>query len=89
MRELLDRSRNTLKFIGDAYFARLYRGAAARFGLEAWQRQLDEKLRTIAELYRFAEDREQHLRDNFLEIIIILLIVIEVVIGFLTLHSVR
>ena len=89
VRELLDRSRNTLKFIGDAYFARLYRGAAARFGLEAWQRQLDEKLRTIAELYRFAEDREQHLRDNFLEIIIILLIVIEVVIGFLTLHSVR
>jgi hypothetical protein len=89
VRELSDRSRNTLKFIGDAYFARLYRGAVARFGLEAWQRQLDEKLRTIAELYRFAEDRAQHLRDNFLEIIIILLIVIEVVIGFLTLRSLR
>jgi len=89
VRELSDRSRNTLKFIGDAYFARLYRGAAARFGLEAWQRQLDEKLRTVAELYRFAEDRAHHLRDNFLEIIIILLIVIEVVIGFLTLHSFR
>jgi hypothetical protein len=89
IRELSDRSRNALKFIGDAYFARLYRGAASRFGLEAWQRQVDEKLRTVAELYRFAQDRAQHRRDNFLEIIIILLIVIEVVTGFLALHSVR
>lgn len=86
VRELLDRSGNALKFIGDAYYARLYRGTAARLGIEEWQRQIDVKLRTVSEMYRFAEDRAQHARDNLLEVIIILLIVIEVVIGAIALH---
>lgn len=81
VRELLDRSGNALKFIGDAYFARLYRGTAARLGIEDWQRQIDAKLRSISDMYRFAEDRAQHARDNLLEVIIILLIVAELIIG--------
>ncbi|MBV8602452.1 MAG: hypothetical protein JO359_12890 [Candidatus Eremiobacteraeota bacterium] len=86
IRELLDRSTNALKFIGDAYYARLYRGAATRLGLEDWQRQIDAKLRSVNEMYRFAQDRAEHRRDTVLELIIILLIVVEVVIGFLTLR---
>jgi len=86
VRELLDRSGNALKFIGDAYFARLYRGASSRLGLDEWQRQIDAKLRTVSETYRFIQDRAQHSRDTLLEVIIILLIVIEVVVGILALH---
>ncbi|MBV8074434.1 MAG: hypothetical protein JO140_03315, partial [Candidatus Eremiobacteraeota bacterium] len=86
IRELLDRSGNALKFIGDAYYARLYRGAATRLGLDEWQRQIDAKLRSVSEMYRFATDREEHRRDTILELIIIVLIVVEVVIGILTLR---
>jgi hypothetical protein len=84
--ELTDRSSNALKIIGDAYYARLYRGAAQRLGLKDWQRQLDSKLQSVGEMYRFFNDRAQAARGEFFEIVIILLIALEIVIGVLTIR---
>jgi hypothetical protein len=84
--EITDRVSNALKIIGDAYYARLYRGAAGRLGLADWQRQIDTKLRSVEEMYRFFQDQAQHARDEALELIIIVLILIEVVTGFLALR---
>jgi hypothetical protein len=84
--ELTDRASNALKIIGDAYYARLYRGAAGRLGLRDWQNQIDSKLRSIGEMYTFFTDQAQNARGEFFEIVIILLIVLEVVIGVLTLR---
>jgi hypothetical protein len=84
--ELTDRTSNALKVIGDAYYARLYRAAATRLGLADWQRQIDEKLRSVAEIYRVLQDQAQYARSEFLEIVIIVLIAIEAVIGVLALR---
>jgi hypothetical protein len=84
--EITDRVSNALKIIGDAYYARLYRGAAGRLGLADWQRQIDAKLRSVEEIYRFFQDQAQHARGQALELIIIVLILIEVVTGFLALR---
>jgi hypothetical protein len=84
--EITDRVSNALKIIGDAYYARLYRGAAGRLGLADWQRQIDAKVRSVEEMYRFFQDQIQHARDEALELIIIVLILIEVVTGFLALR---
>lgn len=84
--ELVDRSSNALKIIGDAYYARIYRGAAGRFGLQEWQRQVDRKLESVGDFYRYLNDQARGAREGFLEIVIVLLIAIEVVIGLLTLH---
>jgi hypothetical protein len=84
--ELTDRASNALKIIGDAYFSRLYRATSTRLGLADWQRQVDAKLRSVGELYRFAQDRAQHSRAELLEIIVIALILLEVVLGVLALH---
>jgi len=81
IRELSDRSNNALKIIGDAFYARLYRGIALRLGLNDWQQQIESKLDSIGEIYRFATDQTQHARSQFLEIIIIVLIVVEIIIG--------
>ncbi|HTU69344.1 MAG TPA: hypothetical protein VMF11_03400 [Candidatus Baltobacteraceae bacterium] len=83
--ELIDRSSNALKVVGDAYYARIYRAAAARLGLADWQRQIDSKLASVRDLYRFFIDQARVQRDEFLEVIVILLIAIEVVIGVVTL----
>ena len=83
--ELIDRSSNALKVVGDAYYARIYRAAAARLGLADWQRQIDSKLASVRDLYGFFIDQARGRRDEFLEVIIILLIVIEIIIGILTL----
>ena len=84
--ELTDRSSNALKIIGDAYYARFYRGAGGRLGLKDWQKQIDSKLETVNEMYHFFTDQAQASRSEFLEIIIILLIVFEIVVGLLALR---
>src|ERR1700733_15127187 len=84
--ELTDRTANALKVIGDAYYARLYRAAAGRLGLADWQGQIDAKLRSVSEIYRVFQDQAQYTRSEFLEIVIIVLIAIEAVIGILALR---
>jgi hypothetical protein len=84
--ELTDRASNALKIIGDAYYARLYRAASTRLGLADWQRQIDAKLRSVAEIYRVLQDQAQYARSEVLEIIIIVLIAVEAVIGILGLR---
>ncbi len=83
--ELIDRSSNALKVVGDAYYARIYRAAGTRLGLADWQRQIDSKLASVGDIYRFFIDQARGRRDDFLEVIVILLIAIEVVIGVVTL----
>lgn len=83
--ELIDRSSNALKVVGDAYYARIYRAAAARLGLADWQRQIDSKLASVGDMYRFLIDQSRAQRDAFLELIVIVLIAVEIVIGVLTL----
>jgi len=83
--ELMDRSSNALKVVGDAYYSRIYRSAAKRLGLADWQRQIDTKLASVREMYRFSSDQARSRRDEFLEVTIVVLVAVEVVIGILTL----
>jgi len=83
--ELIDRSSNALKVVGDAYYARIYRAAAKRLGLSDWQRQIDTKLASVGDMYRFLSDQARSRRDEFLELIIIALIALELIVGIATL----
>lgn len=84
--ELIDRSSNALKIIGDAHYARIYRAASRRLGLEQWQNQVYRKIQSVGDVYRFFSDEARSGRDVFLEVVIIVLIVIEIVIGALALR---
>ena len=84
--ELTDRTSNALKIIGDAYYARLYRSIAKRLGLSDWQRLIDAKLNSVSEIYRVFQDQVQHARSEVLEIIIIVLVAVEAVLGVLALR---
>ncbi len=81
IRELSDRSSNALKILGDGYYVRLYKSIASRLGLSDWQKQLESKLLTVQEIYRFATDQAQHARSDFLELVIILLIIVEILLS--------
>ncbi|MGA8534701.1 MAG: hypothetical protein WB615_11375 [Candidatus Tumulicola sp.] len=83
--ELIDRSSNALKVVGDAYYARIYRSVAKRLGLADWQRQIDTKLASVGDIYRFLSDQARSRRDEFLELIIIALIALELVVAVATL----
>ena len=83
--ELTDRSTNALKILGDAYYARIYRAAAARLGLADWQRQIDTKLASVVKCTGSSVTRRAAAATGVLEILIVVLVALEVVIGVLTL----
>lgn len=86
VRELSDRATNAIKIIGCAYYARLYGGISQRLSLAQWQAQVESKLDSVGELYRFANDQAELARSEFLEIIVIVLIALEVLIGIFGRH---
>ena len=75
--ELTDRLENSVKVVGDVYSARLFGLAAARLGLDAWKRNVEEKLKTLDEIYRFAVEQRGASQANLLELVIVLILVIE------------
>ncbi len=86
IRELADRASNALKITGDAYYARIYRAVASRLGLDVWQRQIESKLDAVGDVYRYLVDEAQVARSEFLELIVIVLIAIEIVVGIIGLR---
>ena len=75
--ELTDRMENVLKLVGDVYAARLFGLAGARLGLDAWKRNVEDKVQTIGDIYRFTVEQTSMARANFLELVIVLVLVIE------------
>jgi hypothetical protein len=75
--ELTDKTENALKMVGDVYAARLYALAAGRLGLDRWKQNVEEKLDTLDDIYRFTVDQTQMSRGHLLELIVVLILVVE------------
>jgi hypothetical protein len=75
--ELTDRTENALKFIGDLYAVRLFGIVAGRLGLETWKADVQSKLKTLDDIYRFAVERGSIARGEFLEATVVLILMLE------------
>lgn len=81
--EVTDRTENALKFIGDIYAARLFWLVAERLGLATWKADIETKLKTLDDIYRFAVEQASSARGNFLELTIVAILVLELVLFFM------
>lgn len=81
--ELTDHTENALKFVGDIYAARLFELVAGRLGLATWKANVQEKLKTLDDIYRFAVEQTSISRGEFLEVTIVLILILELVMVFL------
>ena len=75
--ELTEKSENTLKFFGDIFASRVYRMAAQKLGLNEWKTLVDGKLQSAAVLYRSLIDEVSAARMEFMEVIIIFILLLE------------
>ncbi|MCC7415906.1 MAG: hypothetical protein IT176_02110 [Acidobacteria bacterium] len=75
--ELTDRMENAVKFVGDVYAARLFGLIGDRLGLSRWKGSVEEKLRTLDEIRRFAVEQAGMAQANVLELAIVLILVLE------------
>ncbi len=78
---LFERTGNVLKLVGDQYLARVYRLLASRFHLKEWERNIQRKLEAVEGVYEVLSDQTAAFRTEFLEIIVIALIAVEIVLA--------
>jgi hypothetical protein len=81
--EIVERVENALKLTDDVYLARVYSAALEIFRARAWRAGIDRKLSIVRETYEMLNGESQAARAEALEIIIVLLIVGELVLGIL------
>ncbi len=74
-----DELSNTTKFFGDWHLARIYQAISARFHLSDWHHTIDEKLRTMDQLYELMKHDQINRWMLVLEITIVILFVIDLV----------
>ena len=84
---LSDELSNITKFFGDWHLARIYENISARFHLGDWHRTIDEKLKTLANLYQLLQHDQTNRWMLMLEATIVLLFVIDLVLLFVGLKG--
>ena len=77
--ELTERVDNAIKFVSDAYYARVYRLAATRMGVPEYRQLVDEKLTTAADLTDFMVDQFNEARSFLLEVGVAILALLDVI----------
>lgn len=80
--EIAERAETAIKFLGDMFYARMYRLAARRVGVPDYRQLVTEKLQTARELYEFMVDRFDQGRGFFLEVVVVIILLIEIVFLF-------
>ena len=74
-----DELSNITKFFGDWHLARIYENISARFHLSDWHRTIDEKLKTLDNLYQLLSQDRTNRWMLTLEVTIVLLFVIDLI----------
>lgn len=82
MARLTDELENITKFFGDWHLARIYRTLSDRFHLAEWHRILDNKLKTLGDLYQILQQDRNNFWMVILEATIVLLFILDLILLF-------
>jgi hypothetical protein len=77
--ETVEKVENTIKVVGDYFYAQVYRLALEKFRLREWQGTVDGKLKNLSEVSSLLHTQISDKRGHFLELVIIILIAIEMI----------
>ncbi len=77
--ELTERADYAIKFLGDRFYARLYRTASDRIGVSENRNLVAEKLKTAGELYEFMVNEFHQARTFLLEAMVVAILVVELI----------
>lgn len=81
--ELVERTDNAIKFLSDMFYARMYKLAAKRIGVSDYLSLVTEKLSTARDLYESLVDEFHQGRAFFLELLVVIILIVEIVFLFL------
>jgi len=75
--ELMERSDNSLRVLGDMFYARAYRIVSHRLGVDDYRKLLEDRVHTAGELYQFLVGEFNHSRAFTLEAMVVIILVVE------------
>jgi hypothetical protein len=81
--EIVERTQNALKVTDDIFLARVYGAALELFRERAWRAGIDHKLGIIYQTYEMLNAESMAVRNEVLEVAIVVLIVVEIVLAIL------
>lgn len=76
---LSDELQNITKFLGDWHLARIYQSLAQRFHLSDWHRTIDQKLKTLDDLYQLLRTDQTNRWMIILEATIVGLFILDII----------
>ncbi len=82
VKSAVEHAKNAIHVTEDVYYARVYMNARQIFGLNLWEESVERKLEVVNDTYNMIQYRLSHSFDNFLEIVVIVLIFIELLAFF-------
>ena len=82
MARITDELSNITKFFGDWHLARIYQLLASRFHLSDWHRTVEDKLKTLDEIYQLLKSQQSNRLMLMLEVAIVVLFVLDLVVLF-------
>jgi hypothetical protein len=80
--ELTERIDNSVKFLSDMFFARVYHLAARKIGVNDYRFLVDEKLKTVGDLYEAMVSEFHQSRAFLLELAVVAILIVELVFLF-------
>jgi hypothetical protein len=80
--ELTERIDNSIKFLSDMFYARAYRLAARKIGVNDYRDLVDEKLKTAGDLYEAMVGEFHQARAFLLEVMVVAILIIDLVFLF-------
>jgi len=81
--EIVERTQNALKVTDDIFLARVYGAALELFRERAWRAGIEHKLGIIHQTYEMLNAESMAVRNEVLEVAIVVLIVVEIVLAIL------
>ncbi|MBL7685553.1 MAG: hypothetical protein JNK65_05930 [Deltaproteobacteria bacterium] len=81
--KITDEVSNISKFFGDWYLARIYMATRERFHLTTWRESIYQRLSQLDELYKILRTETNELRMLFLEVLIVVLFLADLILIFM------
>lgn len=80
---ITERLEGSIKLAGEPYYSEFYHQLTKKLDLKSWQQAIERKLEIIKDIQLVYQHKTDVIRENILELLIVILIFIELVIGIL------
>ena len=81
---IIERLESSIKIAGEEFISELYAVLVDKLDLKNWKESINTKLEIIRDMNTFHQNKVDSIREDFLSILIIVLIFIELVVGILS-----